>query len=121
MWDDAYDQDEYTGRHRVPTTDVGFPEAMWSHPDVRESASAFWDGVTDWAEDGELSEAARERMIRAGRTLIQGVLSAVAVGVAPLAWDLLKGNADVSSTGALSALGTAALASVVAYFHKRKS
>jgi len=99
---------------------AGFPREMWEHPDVRESASAFWDGVADYMEDGSLSEPARERLVRAVRTLVQGLGAAVVVGVSPLAWDLIQGNADTSAGGALSALGTAAVASVVAYFHKRK-
>ncbi|MFP3968433.1 hypothetical protein SMC26_39480 [Actinomadura fulvescens] len=105
-------------KHRAEDP-AGFPREMWEHPEVRESASAFWDGVVDFAEDGELSEAARDRLVRALRTLGQGLGAAVLVGAGPVALDAFQGD-PTNVTGAASAFGTAALAAVVAYFHKRK-
>lgn len=98
---------------------AGFPGEMWANPDVKDAASAFWDGAVDYVEDGKLSESARDRMVRSLRTLAQGVGAAVVTGAVPVAVSALKGHpGDVK--GAVTAFGTAALAAVVAFFHTRK-
>lgn len=98
---------------------ASFPGEMWENQDVNDAASALWNGVHDFVEDGNLSESARDRVVRAGRTLSQGLVSAVAVGAVPVAVAAFKGD-PTNVAGAVSAFGTAALAAVVAYFHKRK-
>lgn len=87
---------------------------------VAEAEAALWAGVVDFADDRKLSEPTRDRLIRAGRTLAQGLAGAVVVGAGPVLWDALRGD-PTNVTGAVTAFGTAALGAVAAYFHvKRK-
>jgi len=61
-------------------------------------------------------------MRRAGRTLVQNMGAAVLLGVAPLAWDLVRnGDALADPKGALYSLGTAALGAVISYFHTKRN
>lgn len=101
----------YTGKHRaIPRNAAG----QW-----REAEDAFWDATRDYMADRHLSEPARERLIRAARTLVQGAVSAAVVAAAPAAWSVLQ-DRPTDARGAASAAATAALASVVAFFHTRR-
>lgn len=106
------------GRHAAGPAAID-PGEMWERPEVNEVASAFWDGVEDFAEDGNLSEAGRERMVRSARTLAQALSAAVLTGAAPAAWNVLHGH-PTNIHGAATAFATAAVAAVVAFFHTRK-
>lgn len=84
-----------------------------------EARSAAFTAFWDLADDGDVSERSRERLARAGRTLLQGALAAIAVGVAPVLLDALRGDSPDLRTLSASA-GTAAVAALVAYVHPKR-
>ena len=102
---------DYTGKHRALPRSA---DGQW-----QEAEDAFWDAARDYMADRHLSEPARERLIRAARTLLQGAVSAAVVAAAPAAWSVLQ-DRPTDARGAAYAAATAALASVVAFFHTRR-
>lgn len=100
------------GKHNAEDP-AGFPADMWRNEDVRDAASAFWDGVVDYAEDGDLSDAGKDRMVRAGRTLAQGSVGAALI-TAALAW--LPVDVPAEAVPAVMA----ALTAVLSWLHKRR-
>jgi len=86
---------------------------------VNDAVDALWDGAEDLGDDWMISESNREKMRRAGRTLVQGVVAAVIVGAGPAVWAAFQNDpTDVKAMA--SAGGTAALAAVVAFFHRKR-
>lgn len=101
------------------TAPAGWLDAAEGSPEVREVASAFWGVAEDFADDRQVGEASRDRLVRALRTLAQGVGAAVLTGAVPVTLAAVKGD-PTNVTAAASAFGTAALAAVLSYFHTRK-
>ena len=85
-----------------------------------ELRSAFWGAVDDWEDDRVLSNASRERLARAGRTLLQGALAASAVAVAPVLLDALQGTDPIDWRMLAVSAGQTALAALVAYVHPKR-
>ena len=92
----------------------GGAEALGEAKDA--TFAAFWD----YAEDGELSQGSRERLVRAGRTLFQGALAAGAVAAAPVLLDALQGTDPIDWRMLAVSAGQTVLAALVAYVHPKR-
>jgi len=113
------------GKHSRPddpnlTRPDALPSGVAPEPDLSGLYSAWLDVADDWADDGRVSSASRDRLVRALRTAAQGAVAAVVVAVVPAVWDVLNGATNVDSGDLVTAATTAALAALVAYVSPKR-
>jgi len=81
--------------------------------------SAFWDVAEDFADDGKIESASRERLVRALRTLAQGAIASVVVSVVPAVWAAFQGG-QVDGASLVDAAKVAAVSALAAYVMPKK-